>query len=344
MRSFCRNRVDYHYDGTTIRYFHLIAIYFVCFSSICCEICKCDSDTFVFPDAAVNSYPKTSRSYRTGNNNYYRSSSYPNSQQQQQQQRQPNEIPLELIRKMNTVNDEKQLLSEFVEDMPEEIAFASVAGTYGSGRVAGGDGGGIINRFGGGNSRDEDQPPIERKSTLIPTSAKCQPELRTVSLRDSNDPTLYYIPSCTRVDRCGGCCSHDLLSCQPITIEFLNFTVTVAQYVGGSKLVYKGKKIISVEQHTKCKCDCVVKPKDCTSLQKYEDCRCVCTNKDEEAKCVKDDSKKLWNPSICSCQCREVKECSTGYYFDTVSCSCIASPKRPYFSDIDQTRYKIGYL
>lgn len=57
-------------------------------------------------------------------------------------QRQPNEIPLELIRKMNTVNDEKQLLSEFVEDMPEEIAFASVAGTYGSGRVAGGDGGG----------------------------------------------------------------------------------------------------------------------------------------------------------------------------------------------------------
>lgn len=60
---------------------------------------------------------------------------------------------------------------------------------------------------------------------LIPKPATCMPEQRTVNLRDSDDPTLYYYPSCTRVDRCGGCCLHDLLSCQPKTIEHLNFSV-----------------------------------------------------------------------------------------------------------------------
>lgn len=60
---------------------------------------------------------------------------------------------------------------------------------------------------------------------LIPKFAGCNPEQRTVNLRDTDDPTLFYYPSCTRVDRCGGCCSHELLTCQPKTKQYINYTV-----------------------------------------------------------------------------------------------------------------------
>ena len=33
----------------------------------------------------------------------------------------------------------------------------------------------------------------------------------------------------------------------------------MTKYEGGTKLTYKGKEIVSIEQHTKCKCDCKVK-------------------------------------------------------------------------------------
>jgi len=44
-------------------------------------------------------------------------------------------------------------------------------------------------------------------------------------------------------------------------------------YEGGSKLNYKGKKYVTVEQHIKCKCDCKVKEEvstDCKTV--FSDC------------------------------------------------------------------------
>lgn len=64
---------------------------------------------------------------------------------------------------------------------------------------------------------------VEASST--PKPAICSVESQTINLKDTDDPSLYYYPPCTRVNRCGGCCVHDLLACQPTKTETLNFEV-----------------------------------------------------------------------------------------------------------------------
>lgn len=59
----------------------------------------------------------------------------------------------------------------------------------------------------------------------MPKPAGCMPELRSVSLHDKKDDWEFYFPSCTRIEQCGGCCSHKLLSCQPIDMEPVNYQV-----------------------------------------------------------------------------------------------------------------------
>ncbi|KAJ8973905.1 hypothetical protein NQ317_004175 [Molorchus minor] len=155
-----------------------------------------------------------------------------------------------------------------------------------------------------------------------PKSAGCSPELKTISLGQTDDPSVLYIPQCTRVERCGGCCSHSLLSCQPKETETLSYQVEPLLrpfFIGyeneihwqGKKLKYIGKEVVLVERHVSCKCDCKVKEEDCNNYQEYREseCRCACTNLDEEKKCFKS-VKKLWNPELCACQCRDVAQCT----------------------------------
>ncbi|XP_065217264.1 vascular endothelial growth factor A, long form isoform X1 [Planococcus citri] len=288
-------------------------------------------------------------------------------------------IPLDMIMRMNSITKEEDFINQFIEPDPldrlspatnrggqsgdpdgfrsakrlsrlsedrqstrdTEIESSHIALNYaslGNGRL--GDGA-ATSRFGGAEGDNQNE-----KKAPSPKPANCQPELRTVNLRDVEDPTLFYFPSCTRVDRCGGCCSHDLLSCQPTNMDYKNFSVIVAQYTGSNKLEPRGRKIVTVETHTKCKCDCKIKAKDCTSLQQYNksECRCVCTNKEAEIACHKD-KLRLWNPSTCSCPCRETLDCSTGLVFDDNSCSCVAysQPFQPSYNTLDRTRYSIGY-
>ncbi|KAJ9595827.1 hypothetical protein L9F63_012982, partial [Diploptera punctata] len=169
---------------------------------------------------------------------------------------------------------------------------------------------------------DDDIDNIDRKGVIMPKAAVCRPELVTVPLRTSADNSVFYYPPCARVERCGGCCSHDLLSCQPSATEFINYQVLATTFEGGNKLRFIRKEIVTVEQHTKCKCDCKKKSSDCNSLQVYSesDCQCFCLNVDEEEKCLKENDTKLWDPNECICGCREVKECSTGSYFDMKTC------------------------
>ncbi|XP_018563835.1 uncharacterized protein LOC108905450 isoform X2 [Anoplophora glabripennis] len=222
--------------------------------------------------------------------NYYKNSS-------------SNKIPLDFIMDINKYNV-SDLLLNFVEgDTDYEDIF-------------------VQNRFG------EDYEA--RSAAVTPKAAGCTPELKTVSLATTDDPSILYIPQCTKVERCGGCCSHDLLSCQPQEIETLTFKVTKTQYKPDTrKLKYVGKEIVTVEKHNKCKCDCKIKEENCNKYQEYRPslCRCICTNSDEETKCYKS-SKKLWNSELCACQCREVLQCSTGYYFDQIECKCMPNPKR----------------
>ena len=61
----------------------------------------------------------------------------------------------------------------------------------------------------------------------MPKPATCNPELVTVPLRNTTDKSVFFYPSCTRVERCGGCCHHDLLSCQPTATELINYQVCI---------------------------------------------------------------------------------------------------------------------
>lgn len=75
------------------------------------------------------------------------------------------------------------------------------------------------------------------EAAIIPKAAGCAVELKTISLRDTNDPSLYYYPPCTRVYRCGGCCAHDLLACQPTKTETLNYEVRIS-HIHMNKLLW----------------------------------------------------------------------------------------------------------
>lgn len=218
-------------------------------------------------------------------------------------------LPLDFAKSVNDyiVSD---LLLNYIDDVPrDQPSFSS--------------------RFGGADSDNE----TERNLAERARPAKCMPELTTVKIAESKDPNVFYVPECTRIERCGGCCSHILLSCQPIDPETITVTVMKTEYTGGKKLKYIGKEPILVEKHTKCKCGCKVKAEHCNVYQEYREseCRCVCKNIDEEKKCYKNGSKKLWNPDVCSCQCREVSPCSTNYQFDYNECRCVQSQvKRRY--------------
>lgn len=175
---------------------------------------------------------------------------------------------------------------------------------------------GIISRMG-------DVVGQERSKADRPIPANCKPELQPVSLKVTENPSTLYYPSCTRIKRCGGCCTHARLSCQPVASEVRNFEVMVVSLSGGQPTI-KDKLIVPLEEHTKCKCDCKIKEEDCTEKQTYvlSECACRCNNNDEEQKCLANNNTKIWNPDLCICVCREEQECSTGYYFDQNTCRC----------------------
>ncbi|KYM81230.1 hypothetical protein ALC53_08301 [Atta colombica] len=155
---------------------------------------------------------------------------------------------------------------------------------------------------------------------MIPVPAKCMPELQLVSLKVDDDPSTFVFPLCTRIKRCGGCCISPLLSCQPTATEMRNFEVIVTSLID---MDYRGRQIVPVEEHTKCKCDCKIKEEHCNDKQHYEphNCKCACNNVDEEEKCRKNDT-KIWNSTLCVCTCRIIEPCTTGYYFNPNTCRC----------------------
>ena len=62
--------------------------------------------------------------------------------------------------------------------------------------------------------------------------AFCTPEMTTVPLNGSSDPNVFIMPNCVRIERCGGCCNHDLLECQPIELEMKKMKIIQDTYQG----------------------------------------------------------------------------------------------------------------
>lgn len=48
------------------------------------------------------------------------------------------------------------------------------------------------------------------------------------------------------------------------------------------------KELVEVEEHTRCKCDCRLKPNDCSKFQRYNkaQCMCICINIEDKNKCL----------------------------------------------------------
>ena len=67
---------------------------------------------------------------------------------------------------------------------------------------------------------------MERPSVQKAEFANCIPEVQTVNIIENPHPSIVYIPECVRIKRCGGCCIHKLLSCQPTATEVVNFEVS----------------------------------------------------------------------------------------------------------------------
>ncbi|XP_018330537.1 uncharacterized protein LOC108740647 isoform X1 [Agrilus planipennis] len=216
------------------------------------------------------------------------------------------EIPLEMIQKLNEYSNIEDVLENLVENYEKEPPS-------------------IASRFGETDYDDE-----ERSAAIKPKPATCKPQLKTVQLIESHDPNVVYLPSCTRIEQCDGCCRHPLLSCQPTETEVVNFVVHKCQYTGGDRLKYVSKEIVVKEKHLKCHCGCKVQPKDCKGFRKFNPatCSCSCPNKDERQKCLKESDKKLWNPKICACQCRDEVPCSTNQQFDHHKCQCVLNLER----------------
>nr|XP_033337284.1 uncharacterized protein LOC117226745 [Megalopta genalis] len=185
----------------------------------------------------------------------------------------------------------------------------------------------------------------ERSNAIPATPAKCIPELQPVSLTENKERSILYFPSCTRVKRCGGCCSHALLSCQPVATELRNYEVTVVTIGNSNQMTYKENRIVPLEEHTKCKCDCRIKAEHCKENQSYvkSECGCKCNNVDEEYKCLRNKDIKVWDPDRCICLCRDEEECSTGLYFDQNSCRCKPLPlSRTWFQPTKGTDYRFS--
>uniref|UniRef100_T1JHN3 Platelet-derived growth factor (PDGF) family profile domain-containing protein n=1 Tax=Strigamia maritima TaxID=126957 RepID=T1JHN3_STRMM len=154
--------------------------------------------------------------------------------------------------------------------------------------------------------------------------AQCEPQLTPVVLDKSSDPSVIYFPSCTRVERCGGCCMHDLLACEPTKTEVLQVKVMVARYQPGTEgFKQEGFKNLEIEKHSRCECRCKTKEEDCNGLQDYHpnECKCVCRNEKQTELCTGEN--RFWDPITCECHCRNIRECSTGFYYDTDTCSCV---------------------
>ena len=58
-----------------------------------------------------------------------------------------------------------------------------------------------------------------KDSSIQAKVANCIPELQTVPLVSNEDPSVLFYPTCTRIERCGGCCSSELLACEPVKQE-----------------------------------------------------------------------------------------------------------------------------
>ncbi|XP_035791162.1 uncharacterized protein LOC118466215 isoform X2 [Anopheles albimanus] len=161
-----------------------------------------------------------------------------------------------------------------------------------------------------------------------PKPASCEPQPELVSLRPENltGTRYYYFPTCTRVNRCSGCCNTNQLVCEAVTTRKILYKVMIMEYRAGKKDRFSHLELVPTEEHVKCKCLCRVRESHCNELQVYNpnNCRCECTNREDRNRCVQERQLKQWNPDTCRCECLpRTEECTSGSHYDRSACKCL---------------------
>ena len=168
-----------------------------------------------------------------------------------------------------------------------------------------------------GFSQDTEQSP---HPMALPASCKPQSSVVNIELERELGPGEYLYPSCTRLQRCSGCCSHPLLSCQPTLTNILQLDVIYVNTLNNTDRIVT----VNMTEHKSCECGCKVQREDCSPLQVYypDQCLCQCSNWLERDLCGIYGLNKLWDESSCSCRCawETPTDCPTGTSFSSSSC------------------------
>jgi hypothetical protein len=155
----------------------------------------------------------------------------------------------------------------------------------------------------------------------------CRPRGTPVAIpTDPADPDVFYWPPCVNVSRCGGCCSHEALSCMPTVRSMIDVKVMMMRIGSGDNLQMSGEVTIQLESHSACDCECSVKPSDCdnrTQIYDAESCSCRCLNESSAAACR---APKYWDPHRCICICQNILNCLDDEYFNFGTCTCQKFP------------------
>lgn len=104
---------------------------------------------------------------------------------------------------------------------------------------------------------------VQKSNAIVASSVNCAPELQTIPLDhgEPKDRMVLYYPSCVRIQRCGGCCNHQSLSCEPTSKEIKNYRIMVISLNPSLMAKFQEYKIVPVEEHKSCTCECKKKPK-----------------------------------------------------------------------------------
>ena len=57
-------------------------------------------------------------------------------------------------------------------------------------------------------------------------AAHCEPHMKAIPFPRGNNANSVYWPTCVNVQRCGGCCGSDILSCVPTSVKMVTFYVS----------------------------------------------------------------------------------------------------------------------
>ncbi|KAK7097037.1 uncharacterized protein [Littorina saxatilis] len=164
---------------------------------------------------------------------------------------------------------------------------------------------------------------------LMATSDECSPRNMSVRLPlDFSDNQIAYYPECTMVQRCGGCCPTQFLSCEPLYKEKIVLKVLRARYLypGAFSMEWEGFSTVELERHLSCHAVCTLQADDCGPKKVFmpHQCKCKCLTSE---RCV---NNKKWDDDTCSCRCENEHSCCSEdedertcvMYFDQSACAC----------------------